>query len=152
MQRETNPCAGQFLPLMKKLLPFLLVALVAAGCKHGPSLVGKWTASGPSGAGGVTLTFTQDGKFNQVGGGNGMAATTDGTYTESPDSVTFTVTSIKVDNPAFQKMLDQQVHLPIKQSGSLKWNSDDSVAMTITAAMAPKGAPPQTISLSRVKA
>lgn len=107
----------------------LSIILVGAGCKSGPSLVGKWTGAAGR-AGNIDYDFKEDKTFAMTV----LGATVKGDY--KLDGETLTITAKDLDIPGLDpKMAAQLKNNP--QSGinkpqtlKLKFVSNDEVSLT----------------------
>lgn len=132
-------CAAALLP----------IALLGAGCKSGPSLVGKWTGTMKGQTG--TFDFTTDNKMS-FGIKQGPAdVTITGDYKVEGDTVTITMKDIDLKGlpPAtadmVKKMAKQQMSgvLNKPEKNKIAFTSDDQVTLS--------GSKGEAITLSRVK-
>lgn len=122
---------------IQPIIAFAALALAAAGCHPGHSVVGKWTATinGSS----QQVEFTADSKMSATQDIQGQASVrVVGTYSYADDtlSVKATDATVKATNPAIQALADRQLGASKSQildainkagaNNKLTWTSDDA--------------------------
>lgn len=131
----------------------LSIAFVGAGCKKGPSLVGKWTGAvqGPAAASGATATY----EFKDGGGfvlttGQGQASVSiSGDYTQDKENLTVNMKDIKLTGipKQFEAMAKSQFKTmtskPLK--AKVTFVTDDSISFLA------EGSKTAATTLTRVK-
>lgn len=117
---------------MRKWSSLLAILVLASGCRHEPSLVGKWTGDLQSNQ--VSFDFEPDETVTVAVKVGSAGADITGRYKVDPRTVTLDLSKYKLKNvpqamvPMANSLLDGVIKQPFK--ATYHFNSDDEVAVT----------------------